>query len=44
MKWDDGFAIGIEGYVAVAVLIVLIAAVTAVTSRRTVNRTLKAVE
>lgn len=38
------FAIGIEGYIAVAVPVVLIAVVTAVTSRRTVNRTLKAVE
>ena len=38
------FVIGIEGYVAVVAQIVLIAAVTALTSRRTVNRTLQAIE
>jgi cell division transport system permease protein len=37
-------AIGIEGYVAVLVVIVVIAAVTALASRRTVNRTLGTVE
>lgn len=38
------FRIGIEGYAAVLVQIVLIAAVTALASRRTVNRTLASVE
>ena len=38
------FTIGIEGYVAVVVQIILIAAVTAFASRRTVNRTLQAIE
>jgi cell division transport system permease protein len=38
------FSIGIEGYVAIAVQIGLIAVVTAITSRRTVNRTLRTVE
>jgi cell division transport system permease protein len=37
-------AIGIEGYLAVLVVIVVIAAVTALASRRTVNRTLGTVE
>jgi cell division transport system permease protein len=37
-------AIGIEGYVAVVGQIILIAAVTAITSRRTVNRTLHTIE
>jgi cell division transport system permease protein len=37
-------AIGWMGYVAIAAQIVLIAIVTALTSRRTVNRTLKAVD
>jgi cell division transport system permease protein len=38
------FSIGIEGYVSVLALIVVIAIVTALTSRRTVNRTLAMVE
>jgi len=38
------FAIGIGGYLAVAVQIVLIAVVTALTSRHTVNRTLEAID
>jgi len=38
------FSIGIEGYVAVLVQIVVVAIVTALTSRRTVNRTLATVE
>ncbi len=38
------FSIGIEGYIAVVVLILLIATMTALTSRRTVNRTLQAIE
>ena len=38
------FSIGVEGYIAVLVLIVLIAAVTAATSRQTVNRTLATIE
>jgi cell division transport system permease protein len=38
------FAIGVEGYFAVLVQIVLIAAVTAATSRQTVNRTLETIE
>ncbi len=38
------FSIGIWGYVAVLAQIVLIAGVTALTSRRTVNRTLASVE
>jgi cell division transport system permease protein len=38
------FAIGIEGYIAVLAQIVVIATVTALTSRRTVNRTLGTVE
>jgi cell division transport system permease protein len=38
------FSIGIEGYVAILGQIALIAAVTAFTSRRTVNRTLRIVE
>ncbi len=38
------FSIGIEGYAAVVAQIVVIATVTALTSRRTVNRTLGSVE
>ena len=38
------FSIGIAGYVAVLAQVVLIAAVTAVTSRQTVNRTLEAID
>jgi cell division transport system permease protein len=38
------FSIGIAGYAAVLGQVVLIAAVTAVTSRRTVNRTLEAID
>jgi cell division transport system permease protein len=38
------FAIGISGYLAVMVQIVLIAVVTALTSRHTVNRTLEAID
>jgi cell division transport system permease protein len=38
------FAIGIGGYAAVLVQIVLIAVVTALTSRQTVNRTLEAID
>ena len=38
------FSIGIEGYIAVLVQIVVIAVVTGLTSRRTVNRTLGTVE
>jgi cell division transport system permease protein len=38
------FTIGIGGYAAVAVQIVLIAVVTALTSRHTVNRTLEAID
>ena len=38
------FSIGTAGYVAVLAQVVLIAAVTAVTSRRTVNRTLEAID
>lgn len=38
------FAMGIEGYIAVAVQAVVVAVVTALTSRRTVNRTLATVE
>jgi cell division transport system permease protein len=39
-----GFALGWEGYVAIFAQILLIALVTAVASRRTVNRTLQTVE
>jgi cell division transport system permease protein len=39
-----GFALGLGGYAAILGQIVLIAVVTAVTSRRTVNRTLETVE
>ena len=38
------FSIGWTGYAVIAAQIVLIALVTALTSRRTVNRTLKTVE
>ena len=38
------FSIGFEGYVAVVGQIILIAAVTAVTSRQTVNHTLRTIE
>jgi cell division transport system permease protein len=38
------FLLGVEGYAAIAVQIVLIAAVTALTSRRTVNQTLRTIE
>jgi cell division transport system permease protein len=38
------FSIGLAGYVAVLGQIVLTAVVTAATSRRTVNRTLEAVQ
>jgi cell division transport system permease protein len=37
------FAIGIEGYAMILVQVLIAAAVTAVTSRQTVNRTLEAV-
>ena len=39
-----GFSIGIMGYVAMVMLIVLIAGVTAWTSRQTVNRTLATID
>jgi cell division transport system permease protein len=38
------FSIGIAGYVAILVLIVLMAVVTAITSRRTVNQTLESID
>ena len=38
------FSIGIEGYAAIVAQIILIAVVTALTSRRTVNRTLHTIE
>jgi cell division transport system permease protein len=38
------FSIGVAGYVAILVLIVLMAVVTAVTSRRTVNQTLESID
>ena len=38
------FLLGVEGYAAIALQIVLIAAVTAFTSRRTVNQTLRTIE
>ena len=38
------FSIGLFGYVAVLVQVVLIAAVTALTSRQTVNRTLEMID
>jgi cell division transport system permease protein len=38
------FLLGVEGYVAIALQIILIAAVTALTSRRTVNLTLRTIE
>jgi cell division transport system permease protein len=38
------FSIGIAGYIAVLVQVVLIAAVTAMTSRQTVNRTLEMID
>ena len=38
------FSIGIAGYIAVLGQVVLIAAVTAITSRQTVNRTLEAID
>jgi cell division transport system permease protein len=38
------FALGVYGYLAIVAQIVLIAAVTAITSRRTVDRTLQTVE
>jgi cell division transport system permease protein len=38
------FAIGLEGYAAVLAQVILIAAVTALTSRRTVNRTLATIQ
>ena len=38
------FSLGWDGYLAIVAQIVLIAVVTAVTSRRTVNRTLETVE
>jgi cell division transport system permease protein len=38
------FSIGMAGYIAVGIQIVLIAAVTAATSRQTVNRTLETIE
>jgi len=41
---DLSFSIGWTGYAVIAAQIVLIALVTALTSRRTVNRTLKTVE
>jgi cell division transport system permease protein len=38
------FTLGWSGYLAIAAQVVLIAVVTAVASRRTVNRTLETVE
>jgi cell division transport system permease protein len=38
------FSIGVGGYLAIVVLVVLMAAVTAATSRRTVNQTLGAID
>ena len=38
------FSIGISGYIAVLAQVVLIAVVTALTSRHTVNRTLEMIE
>jgi cell division transport system permease protein len=38
------FLLGVEGYAAIALQIVVIAAVTAYTSRRTVNQTLRTIE
>ena len=38
------FSIGLAGYVAVLAQVVLIAVVTAVTSRHTVNRTLETID
>ena len=38
------FSIGIAGYVAIVVLVVLMAVVTAFASRRTVNQTLEAID
>jgi cell division transport system permease protein len=38
------FSIGIAGYVAILILIVLMAVVTAFASRRTVNQTLEAID
>jgi cell division transport system permease protein len=38
------FSIGVAGYIAVLGQVVLIAAVTAITSRQTVNRTLEAID
>jgi len=38
------FSIGVFGYIAVLGQVVLIAAVTAITSRHTVNRTLEAID
>jgi len=38
------FSIGVAGYVAVLGQVVLIAAVTAITSRQTVNRTLEGID
>ena len=37
------FSIGVLGYIAVLAQVVLIAAVTAATSRRTVNRTIETI-
>ena len=38
------FSIGIAGYVAIVVLVVLMAVVTAFASRHTVNQTLEAID
>ena len=38
------FAVGVWGYVAMLAQIVVIAVVTALTSRRTVNRTLESID
>ena len=38
------FSIGVAGYVAILVLVVLMAVVTAMTSRRTVNQTLESID
>jgi len=38
------FSVGVAGYLAIVALIVLMALVSALTSRRTVNKTLKAIE
>jgi cell division transport system permease protein len=39
-----GFSIGVAGYLAICVQIAVMAAVTAMVSRHTVNRTLQAID